>query len=146
MTVGEHKIQTTLNDPADLGDQVHDVSAAQAEIIADPLQQVPVGINARTGELIYHFRPRSIECARDRLPDIFHVSRLQHCAAAPEDGRREGVLIAREMLEEVKADVVGAYLMPQFGRFRSAVEVLEAVGYHFAAEDTDPLAPGRRSK
>ena len=67
-------------------------------------------------------------------------------ASAPEDGRREGVLIAREMLEEVKDDVVGAYLMPQFGRFRSAVEVLEAVGYHFAAEDTDPLAPGRRSK
>jgi hypothetical protein len=34
----------------------------------------------------------------------------------------------------VKEDVVGAYLMPQFGRCRSAVEVLEPVGYCFAAE------------
>jgi homocysteine S-methyltransferase len=56
-------------------------------------------------------------------------------AATPEAGRREGVLIAREMLEAVKSDVVGAYLMPQFGRFRTAVEVLQVVGYEFAPED-----------
>ena len=55
--------------------------------------------------------------------------------ATPEAGRREGVLIAREMLEAVKSDVVGAYLMPQFGRFRTAVEVLQVVGYEFAPED-----------
>jgi homocysteine S-methyltransferase len=56
-------------------------------------------------------------------------------APDPDAGRREGVLIAREMLEEVKPDIVGAYLMPQFGRYRSAVEVLETVGYRFAPED-----------
>jgi hypothetical protein len=28
--------------------------------------------------------------------------------------------------------------MPQFGRFRTAVEVLQAVGYDFAPEDRDP--------
>jgi homocysteine S-methyltransferase len=59
-------------------------------------------------------------------------------ASDPEAGRREGVLIARDMLDEVKQDVVGAYLMPQFGRYRSAVEVLEAVGYRFAPEDAGP--------
>src|SRR2546425_8344513 len=57
-------------------------------------------------------------------------------AATPEAGRREGVLIAREMLDEVKEDIVGAYLMPQFGRYRSAVEVLETIGYRFAPEDS----------
>jgi len=56
-------------------------------------------------------------------------------AATPEAGRRQGMLIAREMLDEVKELVVGAYLMPQFGRYRTGIEVLEAVGYHFAPED-----------
>jgi methionine synthase / methylenetetrahydrofolate reductase (NADH) len=63
-------------------------------------------------------------------------------AADPEAGRREGVRIASEMLEEVKDDVVGAYLMPQFGRYRSAVEVLETIGYRFAPED-GPTPPGQ---
>src|SRR5437867_1745089 len=58
-------------------------------------------------------------------------------AATPEAGRRQGMLIAREMLEEAKDAVVGAYLMPQFGRYRTAVEVLQAVGYEFAADDVE---------
>lgn len=53
----------------------------------------------------------------------------------PEQGRLEGVRIAREMLEQVKDSVVGAYLMPQFGRYRSAIEVLQPLGYDFAPED-----------
>jgi len=32
------------------------------------------------------------------------------------------------MLLQVKDDVVGAYVMPQFGRFRTAVEVLHLWG------------------
>jgi methionine synthase / methylenetetrahydrofolate reductase (NADH) len=60
-------------------------------------------------------------------------------ADTPEEGRRTGVLIARDMLEQVQQEVVGAYLMPQFGRFRSAIEVLQAVGYDFAPEDRDAV-------
>ncbi len=63
-------------------------------------------------------------------------------AASPEEGRRTGVAIARETLEEVKSSVAGAYLMPQFGRHRTAVEVLRAVGYDFAPEDAAPPAHG----
>jgi len=44
---------------------------------------------------------------------------------------------AREMLESVKDDVVGAYLMPQFGRYRTAVEVLQPLGYDFASGDSE---------
>ncbi len=58
-------------------------------------------------------------------------------ATTPEAGRSEGVLIAREMIEQVKDEVVGAYLMPQFGRYRSAVEVLQAVGFDFAEQDRE---------
>jgi homocysteine S-methyltransferase len=53
----------------------------------------------------------------------------------PDEGRRQGMLIAREMLAEVKDDVVGAYIMPQFGRYRTAVEVLQPLGYDFGPED-----------
>jgi len=41
----------------------------------------------------------------------------------------EGVRIAQEALDEVKQDVVGAYIMPPFGRYEAAVKILEIVGY-----------------
>jgi len=61
----------------------------------------------------------------------------QRMAAAPttEAQRLQGILIAREMLDQVKTDVVGAYLMPQFGRYRTAIDVLQVVGYELAPED-----------
>jgi homocysteine S-methyltransferase len=71
-----------------------------------------------------------------RIPDA--VRARMAAARTPEDQRGEGIRIAREMLEEVRDDVDGAYLMPQFGRYRSAVEVLRGVGYDFAPEDRDP--------
>ncbi len=68
-----------------------------------------------------------------QVPDAIRARMA--AAATPEEGRRQGVLIAREMLERVKDAVVGAYLMPQFGRYRTAVEALHGIGYGFAAED-----------
>ncbi len=65
------------------------------------------------------------------------IRRRMAAATTPEEGRRQGMLIAREMLEQVKDAVVGAYLMPQFGRVRTAVEVLQAVGFDFAPEDRE---------
>ena len=43
--------------------------------------------------------------------------------------RAEGVRIAQETLELVKDRVVGAYVMPPFGRFSAALDILECVGY-----------------
>jgi homocysteine S-methyltransferase len=63
------------------------------------------------------------------------IRRRMEMTESAEQGRREGILIAREMLEQVKERVVGAYLMPQFGRYRSAIEVLQPLGYDFAAAD-----------
>ncbi|MFO0746419.1 MAG: bifunctional homocysteine S-methyltransferase/methylenetetrahydrofolate reductase [Myxococcota bacterium] len=45
------------------------------------------------------------------------------------DARNEGIRIAQETLLEVAHRVVGAYIMPPLGRYASALEVLEVVGY-----------------
>lgn len=43
--------------------------------------------------------------------------------------RAEGVRIAQEALLAVKDRVRGAYIMPPFGRYEAAIEILECVGY-----------------
>jgi len=46
-------------------------------------------------------------------------------AGSGQRGRDEGVRIAREMLSAVKDRVAGAYIMPPFGRYELALEVIE---------------------
>ena len=48
-------------------------------------------------------------------------------AGPGEAGRREGVAIAREMLEAVKGRVHGAYIMPPLGRYELALRVIEGI-------------------
>jgi homocysteine S-methyltransferase len=50
-------------------------------------------------------------------------------ARAGADGRREGVRMAQELLLELKdlPKVQGVYLMPSFGRYEVACEVLDVV-------------------
>jgi homocysteine S-methyltransferase len=45
-------------------------------------------------------------------------------AGSGQKARAEGVAIAREMLEQVKHRVAGAYIMPPFGRYDLAVEII----------------------
>ncbi|MFT6399595.1 MAG: homocysteine S-methyltransferase [Bradymonadia bacterium] len=61
---------------------------------------------------------------RDRMSDV---------GKGP-NARREGVLIAQEMLTAVRDKVRGAYIMPPFGRYEAAIEVLEVVGYEKPAD------------
>ncbi len=50
--------------------------------------------------------------------------------------RAEGVRIAQETLMEIKDKVVGAYIMPPFGRYRAALEILSCIpGYTLPEED-----------
>ncbi len=58
-----------------------------------------------------------------RIPDA--VRERMRRASSKEDARREGVRIAREMLDAVRDKVAGAYIMPQLGFYESAVEVLD---------------------
>jgi len=43
------------------------------------------------------------------------------------DGRREGVKMAQELLSDLRPFAQGVYLMPSFGRYEVAAEVLEAL-------------------
>lgn len=44
-------------------------------------------------------------------------------------GQATGVAIAREMLDAFQDRVVGAYIMPQLGRYGTAIDVLSGIGY-----------------
>ncbi len=59
------------------------------------------------------------------IPDDIR-ERMRAAGSGPA-GRREGVAIAREMLAAVKDRVAGAYVMPPFGRYELAIEVIEGI-------------------
>jgi homocysteine S-methyltransferase len=48
-------------------------------------------------------------------------------AGSGQKARAEGVAIAREMLARVKARVAGAYIMPPFGRYDLAVDIISGI-------------------
>lgn len=54
--------------------------------------------------------------------------RMEKFGRGPE-ARAEGIRIAQEALLHVKDRVRGAYIMPPFGRYDSAIKILECVGY-----------------
>lgn len=55
--------------------------------------------------------------------------RMKACPSGPR-ARAEGVKIAQEILHEVKDQVVGAYIMPPFSRYTTALEILGGIeGY-----------------
>src|SRR5215210_1490860 len=51
----------------------------------------------------------------------------QRMRLAGPDGRREGVKMAQELLQELRPLVQGVYLMPSFGRYEVAAEVLDVL-------------------
>lgn len=52
---------------------------------------------------------------------------LRRMRLAGPEGRREGVRMAQELLREVKGLVDGVYIMPSFGRYEVAAEVMQAL-------------------
>jgi homocysteine S-methyltransferase len=48
-------------------------------------------------------------------------------AGGGDGGRLEGIQIAREMLTRVKDRVAGAYIMPPFGRYQLALDVIQGI-------------------
>jgi homocysteine S-methyltransferase len=62
------------------------------------------------------------------VPDDIR-KRMREAGSGPK-ARAEGVKIAQETLEMVKDQVVGAYVMPPFGRYTAALEILQCIdGY-----------------
>jgi methionine synthase / methylenetetrahydrofolate reductase(NADPH) len=60
-----------------------------------------------------------------QIPDEVRA-RMKAAGSGPE-ARREGVKIAREMLQAVRSRVAGAYIMPPLGRFEMALEVIDGL-------------------
>jgi methionine synthase / methylenetetrahydrofolate reductase(NADPH) len=77
-------------------------------------------VSFRNAEFLHNEVPGMTvpEAIRDRMK-----------AAAGPAGVDEGIAIAREMLVEFMDEVVGAYVMPQLGRYGTALRLLEPLGY-----------------
>jgi homocysteine S-methyltransferase len=92
------------------------------EVYGDPIPvPVLVGIlplqSSRHAEFLHNEVPgiTLTDAARDRM------------RRAGADGRREGVNMAQELLSQLKEHAQGVYIMPSFGRYEVAAEVMEAL-------------------
>ena len=81
---------------------------------------------------------------RVSMPDEIML-RMQK-ADAPERARAEGVAIAREMLVAARSMIQGVQVSAPFGRYSSAVEILEAVLPPRAASEPVNAAPNIQSE
>jgi methionine synthase I (cobalamin-dependent)/5,10-methylenetetrahydrofolate reductase len=68
---------------------------------------------------------RHAEFLHNEVPGITLTDEArERMRKAGAEGRREGVKMAQELLLELRPDVQGVYLMPSFGRYEVAAEVL----------------------
>ena len=71
---------------------------------------------------------RHAEFLHNEVPGITLTDAvLDRMRLAGDEGRREGIKIAQELLLELRDLAAGAYLMPPFGRFDTAAEVFSIV-------------------
>lgn len=71
---------------------------------------------------------RHAEFLYNEVPGISPTKEALHrMRLAGPDGRKEGVKMAQELLREVRGLVDGVYIMPSFGRYEVAAEVITAL-------------------
>jgi homocysteine S-methyltransferase len=78
-------------------------------------------VSHRNAEFLHHEVPGM------SVPEAIR-ERMRRAAPGPESVR-EGVAVAQEMLAEFMDEVVGVYVMPQLGRYATALDVLSPLGY-----------------
>lgn len=64
----------------------------------------------------------------NEVPGISIPADLRDRLRSANDTQREGVVIAQEMLEELKPHVQGVYMIPVFGRYDLVADVLDSLG------------------
>jgi homocysteine S-methyltransferase len=67
------------------------------------------------------------EFLHNEVPGVEIPQDIRNRMQNAKDSRDEGVAIASELGRELRAEAAGIYLMPPFGRFGLAAEVVEAV-------------------
>ncbi len=83
---------------------------------------------------------RNAEFLHNEVPGMAvpaEIRQRMEKAGSGASARAEGVAIAQETLMEVKDRVVGAYIMPPFGRYRSALEVLQCIDGYDLPDDEE---------
>lgn len=90
----------------------------------DQFGEVPIPI---MGGVLPPASLRNAEFLHNELPSIILPEWTLERMRKASDGRKEGIKIAREALEELRELVQGVYVMPMFGRYDSAAEVIEVV-------------------
>ncbi len=90
----------------------------------DQFGEVPIPI---MGGVLPPASLRNAEFLHNELPSIILPEWTLERMRQASDGRKEGIKIAREALEQLRELVQGVYVMPMFGRYDSAAEVIEVV-------------------
>jgi methionine synthase / methylenetetrahydrofolate reductase(NADPH) len=111
-----------LSQPVYAVDQLHHLRAMYERTAGEPLR-VPI----LAGVLPLH-TARHAEFLHNEVPGIVIPDALrERLRTAGEDAGQVGLAMAAELVNELReADVAGIYLMPQFGRYDLAAEVVEA--------------------
>ena len=90
----------------------------------DQFGEVPIPI---MGGVLPPASLRNAEFLHNELPSIILPDWTLERMRKAEDGRKEGIKIAREALLELKELLQGVYVMPMFGRYDSAAELIEGL-------------------
>jgi homocysteine S-methyltransferase len=115
---GAHFIMTQpVYDPDVLDRFLNDVRRFERPVLVGLL---PLA-SSRNAEFLHNEVPGM------QIPDAIRA-RMAEVEAGPA-ARAEGVRIAQEALMAVHDRIRGAYIMPPFGRYQSAIEILEPLGY-----------------
>jgi homocysteine S-methyltransferase len=71
---------------------------------------------------------RHAEFLHNEVPGItLTESARERMRRAGSEGRKEGVKMAQELLQELRPHAEGVYLMPSFGRYEVAAEVIDVL-------------------
>jgi homocysteine S-methyltransferase len=105
---------------------IFDVAPVEAFLqrYRDQFGDVPIPI---MGGVLPPASLRNAEFLHNELPSISLPDWALDRMRKSSDGRKEGIKIAREALEQLRTLVQGVYVMPMFGRYDSAAEVIEVV-------------------
>lgn len=99
------------------------------KIYGEPRLPIPVMIGILPLQSSKH-----AEFLHNELPGITLTDEARHrMKLAGENGRQEGIKMAQELLLELRQHAEGVYLMPSFGRYETAAEVISILGEHDTA-------------
>ena len=104
---------------------VFDISAAQSFISRYESEYGPLTLSILAGVLPL-YNARHADFLHHEVPGINIPAAIrQRMRTAGERGDQEGVTMARDLVRQIRSFVNGIYLMPAFGRYDLAAEVIE---------------------